>query len=594
VKIVESTLPLNQQPMTRLSGSFFFTLREEPAEAVAISHRLLLRAGYIRPVFGTAGLYTYGPLCLRVLEKIQGIVREEMDVTGAQECLLPQLHPAEMWQESGRWAVYTSDGTMFTVSDGTREYGLGPTHEEAVCDFVRGTLSSYRQLPFQLYQIQTKFRNEKRPRFGLIRAREFIMKDGYSFHDSEGSLDKTYWQMHQAYTQIFKRIGLNFRPVEADSGAIGGSGSHEFMALADIGEDTILYCDQADYAANVEKALSLPPDAIVNENPGDFQKVATPGIKTVEEQAKLLKIDLTQIVKNVLYMITFSKGGTKPCLVSIRGDRQVNETKLKNHLDALDLRMATEEEVLELTNLKPGYLAPDIAMEKCIRRADKTVEYLAYFSTGANENGYQVINAQWDVHYPLPQVVDLDTAQEGDFCHLATDAPLMSARGIELGHIFKLGTKYSKSMKVEFSDEKGKLQPVIMGCYGLGISRVPAAVIEQNAWHDEAGLIWPTAIAPYTVILVPANVTEEAQRTCAEKLYLELTSQGIETLLDDRDERAGIKFKDADLIGIPYRVTIGRDLKDGLVEIKNRKSGELHKIAPEKVFKFLRERLSTI
>ena len=580
--------------MTRLSESFFFTLREEPAEAVAISHRLLLRAGYIRPVFGTAGLYTYGPLCLRVLEKIQGIVREEMNATGAQECLLPQLHPAEMWQESGRWAVYTSDGTMFTVSDGTREYGLGPTHEEAVCDFVRGALSSYRQLPFQLYQIQTKFRNEKRPRFGLIRGREFIMKDGYSFHDSDESLDKTYWRMHQAYTQMFQRIGLNFRPVEADSGAIGGSGSHEFMALADIGEDTILYCDQAGYAANVEKALSIPPQAVINESPEAFEKVATPSIKTVEEQAKLLNIDLTQIVKNVLYIITFAKGGSKPCLVSIRGDRQVNETKLKNHLDALELRMATDEEVLELTGLKPGYLAPDVGIEKCIRRADKTVESLAYFSTGANENGYQVINAQWGINYPLPQVVDLDTAQEGDLCHLAPDIPLMSARGIELGHIFKLGTKYSKSMKVEFSDEKGKLQPAIMGCYGVGISRIPAAVIEQHEWHDESGLIWPSAIAPYTVILVPANVTEEAQRVCAEKLYQELTSQGIETLLDDRDERAGIKFKDADLIGIPYRITIGRDLKDGLVEIKKRKSGELIKVAPDKVFDFLREKLSIL
>jgi prolyl-tRNA synthetase len=580
--------------MTRLSESFFFTLREEPAEAVAISHRLLLRAGYIRPLAGTAGLYTYGPLCLRVLEKIQGIVRSEMDATGAQECLFPQMHPAEIWQESGRWAVYTSDGTMFTVSDGAREYGLGPTHEEAVCDFVRGALSSYRQLPFQLYQIQTKFRNEKRPRFGLMRGREFIMKDGYSFHDSDESLDKTYWRMHQAYNQMFTRIGLNFRPVEADSGAIGGAGSHEFMALADIGEDTILYCDQADYAANVEKALSIPPAAIVQENPGAFQKIATPNIKTVEEQAQLLKIDRTQIVKNVLYLITFAKGGTKPCLVSIRGDRQVNETKLKNHLDALDLKMATEEEVLDLTGLKPGYLAPDVAIEKCIRRADKTVQSLTYFSTGANENGYQVINARWSDQYPLPQVVDLDTAQEGDFCHLATEATLKSARGIELGHIFKLGTKYSKSMKVEFSDEKGKLQPVIMGCYGVGISRIPAAVIEQQEWHDEAGLIWPPAIAPYSVIIVPANVTEEAQRTCAEKLYQELTSQGMDTLLDDRDERAGSKFKDADLIGIPYRVTIGRDLKDGLVEVKNRKSGELHKIAPEEVFKFLREKFSTI
>ncbi|WP_218081305.1 proline--tRNA ligase [Anthocerotibacter panamensis] len=575
--------------MTRLSKSFFVTQREAPAEAVAISHKLLLRGGFIRPLGGTAGLYTYGPLMWRVLTKIERIVREELDKIDAQEMLLPQLHPAEIWQESGRWSVYLAEGLMFTLKDsaaeGAREFGLGPTHEEAVCDFVRGNLTTYRQLPFTLYQIQTKFRNERRPRFGLMRGREFIMKDAYSFHATDESLKKTYGAMYQVYSNIFSRSGLNFRPVEADSGAIGGSGSHEFMALAEIGEDTILYCDAINYAANLEKARSLPPQAVPVAHPGPLAKVATPGLKTVQEQARLLDIDVTQIVKNILYVAL--KAGTEfPVLVSIRGDRQVNETKLKNFLDALDVRLATDAQVLDFTGVTPGFLGPDapFTLKTAQHITDPSAAALPYFSTGCNEQGYHWINARWGTEpgtLPLGAVVDVDTAQAGDRCHLKPDAVLESARGIELGHIFQLGTKYSRPMGVTFADEAGAAQPVIMGCYGIGVSRLPAALIEQS--HDADGMIWPLAIAPYQVHLVLTNIKDHAQLQVADKLYQKLQDAGIEVLLDDRDERAGVKFKDADLIGLPYRLTLGRDLKEGIVEVRERKTGTTEKVAVEQV-----------
>lgn len=565
--------------MTRLSKSFFFTLREAPTEAVAVSHQLLLRAGYIRPLAGTAGLYAYGPFMERVLQKVSRIVREEMDATGAQAALFPQLQPAEIWKESGRWSVYTQDGTMFTLKDGpgpsAREFGLGPTHEEAVCDFVRDALKSYKQLPFQLYQIQTKFRNEKRPRFGLLRGREFLMKDGYSFHATPESLDVTYQDMYRAYTQMFTRTGLDFRAVEADSGAIGGSGSHEFMALCEIGEDTILYCDAAGYAANVEKALSIPPAPEPIE-PGTYRIVPTAGIRTVEEQATRLNISVSRIVKNILYVALYTEEAKNhPVLVSIRGDRQVNETKLKNHLDCLDLRLATEAELDTWVGLRPGFLGPDAAIPGVRRLADRTVADLADFSTGSNQNDLQCIYAGWGSHgLVLPEVVDLDTALAGDRCHLAPEAVLESTRGIELGHIFKLGTRYTRPMGVQFQDENSELKPAIMGCYGVGISRLPAALVEQS--HDKDGIIWPMAIAPYQVILAP---TTPAANEAADQLYAALQTAGVEVLLDDRDERAGVKFKDADLLGIPLRVTLGRDLQQGQVEVKERQSGAVEKVA---------------
>ncbi|MBC7883429.1 MAG: proline--tRNA ligase [Anaerolineae bacterium] len=578
--------------MTRLSKSFFFTLREAPAEAVAASHQLLLRAGYIRSLAGTAGLYAYGPLMQRVLQKVSKIVREEMNATGAQEALFAQLQPSEIWKESGRWTVYTQDGTMFTLKDGqgenAREYGLGPTHEEAVCDYVRSNLKSYKQMPFHLYQLQTKFRNEKRPRFGLMRGREFIMKDGYSFHATPESLNETYQDMYQAYTNMFTRCGLNFRPVEADSGAIGGSGSHEFMALCEIGEDTILYCDEAKYAANVEKALSIPPEpeAIAA---GEYAVKPTPGIRTVEEQAKVLGVPISRIVKNIIYVALFAEEAKNyPVLVSIRGDRQVNETKLKNHLDCLDLRMATESELDGWLGLRPGFVGPNAKIPKVRYLADKTVATLTNFSTGCNQNDVQCVSANWGNNdLQLPETIDLDTAQAGDHCHLAPEAQLHSAKGVELGHIFKLGAKYSKPMGVMFAPESGELQPALMGCYGVGVSRLPAALVEQS--HDKDGIIWPAAIAPYQVVLVPT--TTDANEA-AEKLYNELLSIGIEVILDDRDERAGVKFKDADLIGIPLRVTLGRDLAAGLVEVKVRKNGSVVKLPLAEVVVYLSNWLS--
>lgn len=582
--------------MTRLATGFFFTLREVPAEAVAVSHQLLLRGGFIRPLAGTAGLYAYGPLMQRVLQKVSRIVREEMDAIGAQEGLFCQLQPADIWRESGRWAVYTQDGTMFTLKDGegehAREYGLGPTHEEAVCDFVRPYLNSYKQLPFSLYQVQTKFRNEKRPRFGLMRGREFIMKDAYSFHATPESLEETYRAMYGAYTRIFQRAGLDFRAVEADSGAIGGSGSHEFMALCDIGEDTILYCDPAGYAANVEKAVSLiePPEPVAS---GSYALKPTPGIRSVEEQARMLGVPVSRIVKNIVYIALWADGREQPVLASIRGDRQINETKLKNHTGALDLRLATEAELAAWTGLKPGFVGPNAPIEGAIRIADRSVAELTDFSTGCNQNDVQCVGANWgeDV-LVLPEVVDIDTAQAGDRCHLAPEYRLESARGIELGHVFKLGAQYSAPMQVLFTAENGEQKPVLMGCYGIGVSRLPAAVVEQS--HDADGIIWPIAIAPYSVILVPANVQLEAQKQAAEELYAELQGAGIDVLLDDRLERAGVKFKDADLLGIPIRVTLGRDLEQGAVEVKIRRSGAVQKVPLTGVVAYLKEQIAQL
>ncbi len=566
--------------MTKLSQSFFVTQRDAPSDAVAISHKLLMRAGLIRPLGGTAGLYSYGPLLWRVLNKIQRIIREELDPLPAQECLLPQLHPAGIWQESGRWEVYLAEGLMFTLKDGTgdqaRDFGLGPTHEEAICDFVRGSLTSYRQLPFTLYQIQTKFRNERRPRFGLVRGREFVMKDAYSFHSTAESLKTTYWAMYRAYTNIFQRCGLRFQAIEADSGAIGGSGSHEFMALADIGEDTILFCSAADYAANEEKARSLPPDAVLGE-PQPKAKVATPAIHTVQEQAQLLKLDLTQIVKNLLYVAS-GINTEFPVLVSIRADRRVNETKLKNHLDALDLRLASDQEVLHWTGVPVGFLGPDAVIKhpQAQRVVDLSAATLEYFSTGCNEQDLHWTGIQW-LDYDLKFTpVDVDTALAGDRCHLLPTEVLQSAKGIEVGHIFQLGIKYSRPMGVNFVDEQGTGQPAIMGCYGIGVSRLPAAIIEQS--HDSEGMIWPMAIAPYHVYLAIPNIKDPDQRQAADQLYADLTQAGVEVLVDDRDERAGVKFKDSDLLGLPYRLTVGRDLKEGLVELQERRTKQVQKI----------------
>lgn len=587
----------------RLSQMLLVTLREDPAEAEIPSHKLLLRAGYIRRI--ASGIYAYLPLMWRVLQKVSQIVREEMNATGAQECLLPQLQPAELWQESGRWDTYTqAEGIMFTLTDRQeRQVGLGPTHEEIITAIARDMIRSYRQLPQNLYQIQTKFRDEIRPRFGLMRGREFIMKDAYSFHSSEESLRDTYAAMDQAYRNIFRRCGLKFRPVQADSGAIGGSASQEFMILADAGEDEILYTDDGQYAANVEKAVSLPAEAV--ESPfTSYEKRETPGTATIATLCQFLGCDPTQIVKNVLYQAVYDNGTTVLVLVNIRGDEDVNEVKLTNELSrqavnygastliALSVPDADAQQKWASEPLPLGYIAPDLAdtyitqqkgvSPKFLRIADLTVLELKNFVTGANETGYHVVGANWGSEFELPKIqLDLRTAKAGDRSQHDPSQLLHSARGIEAGHIFQLGLKYSKAMGATYAAESGEDLPLWMGCYGVGVSRVAQAAVEQS--HDQDGIIWPVAIAPYQVIVVMPNIKDADQVAAAEKLYADLNSAGIEALLDDRTERAGVKFKDADLLGIPYRIVTGRSLKEGKVEVVQRATGESQEIALDQV-----------
>jgi prolyl-tRNA synthetase len=600
------------QQSQRLSQMLFVTLREDPVEAELPSHKLLLRGCFIRRL--SPGIYTYLPLLWRVLQKISEIVREEMNAIGAQECLLPQLQPAEIWRESGRWEVYTqAEGIMFALKDRQgREQALGPTHEEVITLLARDLIRSYRQLPQTLYQIQTKFRDEIRPRFGLMRGREFIMKDAYSFHANEESLRQTYQDMYRAYSRILRRCGLEFRVVDADAGAIGGpsAASQEFMVLASAGEDEILYTPDGSYAANVEKAVSIPPPAA--ESPYTaFQVLDTPGTETIEKLAAFLKISSTLIVKNVLYQALYDNGLRVAVLLSIRGDQEVNEVKLANHLSRLAERYQANK-LLKLTladaeiqnswqgdPIPVGYIAPDLP-DSCLGRqknlapqilrlADQTAALLQNFVTGSNHVGQHVVGANWGEQYPLPEVVDVRKAQAGDRSVLNPDQILETARGIEIGHIFQLGLKFSLPMRATFTDEQGSEQPLWMGCYGIGVSRLAQAAVEQS--HDANGIIWPVAIAPYHVVVVVPNISDPEQMSVAEKLVQDLAAAGIETLWDDRDERAGVKFKDADLIGIPYRLTTGRSLKQGKVELSERASGQATEIPIEQVVTTLKERI---
>lgn len=595
----------------RLSQMLFVTLREDPAEAEIPSHKLLLRAGYIRRI--GSGIYAYLPLMWRVLQKVSQIVREEMNATGAQECLLPQLQPAELWKESGRWDTYTkAEGIMFALVDRrATELGLGPTHEEVITTVAKEMIRSYRQLPLHLYQIQTKFRDEIRPRFGLMRGREFIMKDGYSFHADEESLKKTYQDMNQAYSNMLRRSGLKFRAVEADSGAIGGSGSQEFMVLADAGEDEVLYTEDGKYAANVEKAVSLPADA--ESSPfNSYEKRETPGTETIEKLCQFLKCSATQVVKNVLYQAVYDNGTTVLVLVSIRGDQEVNDVKLQNELVrqaerynaktvlALQVPDAEAQQKWAAKSLPLGYIAPDIADDyitspkegqiapKFLRLVDKTVVDLKNFVTGANESGYHVVGANWGEQFKLPElVIDIRKARPGDRATHNPDQTLQSARGIEVGHIFQLGTKYSKAMGATYTNEQGEELPLVMGCYGVGVSRLAQSAVEQS--YDKDGIIWPVAIAPYHAIICIPNVSDAQQIEVAEKLYTELNQAGVETLLDDRNERAGVKFKDADLIGIPYRIVTGRSLQSGKVEIVERATHKSQEIPIDEVVSTLKQ-----
>ena len=588
----------------RLSQMLFVTLREDPAEAEIPSHKLLLRAGYMRRI--ASGVYAYLPLLWRVLNKISAIVREEMNATGAQECLLPQLQPADLWRESGRWDTYTkAEGIMFSLFDRReQELGLGPTHEEVITTVARDMIRSYRQLPLHLYQIQTKFRDEIRPRFGLMRGREFIMKDGYSFHTDVASLKETYDDMYQAYSNMLRRCGLKFRAVEADSGAIGGSGSTEFMVLADAGEDEVLYTEDGRYAANVEKAVSLPVDAVASPFT-NYEKLKTPNTPTIASLCDFLKCSPTQIVKNVLYQTVYDNGKVVLVLVSIRGDQDVNEVKLQNELAkvaadygggaviALETPDAETQQKWVARRLPLGYIAPDLEDEYIqagpkdlqpafLRLVDKTAIDLKNFVTGSNESGYHVVGANWGAQFTLPKrVVDVRKATAGDRAIYDPAQTLQTARGIEIGHIFQLGDKYSKAMGATYASESGEEAPLAMGCYGVGISRLAQAAVEQS--YDKNGIVWPVAIAPYQAIVVIPNISDKDQVAAAETLYADLNAAGVETLLDDRNERAGVKFKDADLIGIPFRIVTGRSLKDGNVEVVKRATGESQDIALEDV-----------
>lgn len=592
----------------RLSQMLLVTLREDPADAEIKSHKLLLRAGYIRRI--GFGLYAYLPLMWRVLQKVSQIVREEMDATGAQECLLPQLQPADLWKESGRWDTYTkAEGIMFALKDRLdRELGLGPTHEEVITTIAKDMIRSYRQLPIHLYQIQTKFRDEIRPRFGLMRGREFIMKDGYSFHPDEESLKKTYQDMDRAYRNMLTRCGLAFRAVEADSGAIGGSGSQEFMVLADAGEDEVLYTEDGKYAANVEKAVSLPLDA--ESSPfNTYEKRETPKTETIEKLTKFLKCSPTVVVKNLLYEAVYDNGKTVLSLISIRGDQEVNEVKLQNELvklapqykakTILVLRVPDESAQQKWT-AKPlplGYIAPDLADDyikgnkdvapKFLRLVDQTAAGLTNFVTGANESDYHVVSANWGKEFPLPKlIVDVRKAKSGDRAIDDPSQTLETARGIEVGHIFQLGNKYSQALGATYTNEQGEEIPLMMGCYGVGVSRLAQAAVEQS--YDKDGIIWPVAIAPYHAIVIIPNISESEQVEAAEKLYQQLNEAGVETLLDDRDERAGVKFKDADLIGIPYRIVTGRSLKSGKVEVIERATKKSQEISLDEVISTLK------
>ncbi|MFN9631581.1 MAG: proline--tRNA ligase [Cyanobacteriota bacterium] len=592
----------------RSSRLLLVTLRDDPAEAEILSHKLLLRAGFIRRV--SAGVYAYLPLMWRVLRKVSQIVREEMDAIGALETLLPQLQPAELWEKSGRWAGYTAgEGIMFHLHDRQgRELGLGPTHEEVVTALAGDLLRSYRQLPVCLYQIQSKFRDEIRPRFGLMRAREFIMKDAYSFHASEADLQRAYSEMDGAYRRIFQRCGLRTVAVEADSGAIGGSASQEFMVTAEAGEDLVLASGDGRYAANQERAVSLPEEAVPLEAQ-PCRELATPGQVTIADLCGAHGFHPSQVVKVLLLVARFAEGAPHPVLVSLRGDQQLNLVKLAN---ALQEMVPDQGGLLEVGPLEPhhlvaegleplpfGSLGPHLAdgafagakrwSPRLLRLADATAVELERFVCGANTPDVHLVGASWGSLTAAPAPLDLREAQEGDRCLHDPSQRLEAARGIEVGHIFQLGRKYSRALEATFTTEQGEEEPLWMGCYGIGVSRLAQAAVEQR--HDGQGICWPVAIAPFEVIVVIANTQEATQVAVAEALYASLVAAGLDTLLDDRQERAGVKFKDADLVGIPYRVVVGRGAASGRVEVVCREGGSARELEAEEACAWLRERV---
>lgn len=551
----------------RLSQILISTLRDDPADAEIPSHKLLARSGFIVKI--AAGVYTFAPLMWRVVKKFSQIVREELDREGANEVMLPIMQPKELWVASGRWDRYVTDGIMFTLKDRKgSEMCLGPTHEEVMTTYVSAQVNSYKQMPVNCYQIQDKFRDEIRPRFGLMRGREFIMMDAYSFDADVAGLDVAYQKMRNAYCRIFERCGVKYTVVQADSGAIGGAGSEEFMVIADSGEDAILYCDESGYAANVEKAISKLPAAPAGGEPKAMEKIATPDVKTVAQlEAFFPGWVAGRMAKTVLYHVTW-KNKEKVVAVMMRGDLEINEVKLTNALDALKVRLATDEEIKAATGAETGFAGPVGLRDDVPLLADESLQGVTNLLVGCNESGFHCLNVNLGRDCRMPSFKELRTARAGEGCPISGQ-PLQQARGIEVGHIFKLGTKYSKAMAATFMDQGGKPTPFVMGCYGIGVSRTPAAAVEQN--FDEKGIVWPVAIAPFECVVAMLDPKRDEQIALADKLYADLKAAGVDVCLDDRPLSPGAKFKDHELIGMPVQVFVGRKAGEGGVEFLVRK-----------------------
>ncbi|KXA37461.1 proline--tRNA ligase [Staphylococcus lugdunensis] len=559
----------------RQSKVFIPTMREVPAEAEALSHQLLLKAGLIKQ--STSGIYSYLPLATRVLNNISKIIREEMERIDAVEILMPVLQQAELWEESGRWSAYGPELMRLKDRNG-REFALGPTHEEVVTSLVRDELKSYKRLPLTLFQIQSKFRDEKRPRFGLLRGREFIMKDAYSFHADEASLDATYQDMYQAYGRIFKRVGINVRPVLADSGAIGGNHTHEFMALSKIGEDTIVYSNESDYAANIEKVEVVYQPQRQEESSADLTKIETPNVKTAQELADFLQLPLNAIVKSMIFKID-----GEFVMILIRGHHELNDVKLKSYFGTDAIEMATEDEIVNLVGAHPGSLGP--IFDKDIKIiADNYVQDLTNLVIGANEDGYHYMNANIGRDFTVDDFGDFRFILEGEMLSDGS-GKAQFAEGIEVGQVFKLGTKYSEAMNATFLDNQGKAQPLIMGCYGIGVSRTLSAIVEQN--NDDNGIIWPKTVTPFDLHLITVNPKKEEQQSLADNLYEQLNGM-FDVLYDDRKERAGVKFNDADLIGLPIRIVVGKQAAEGIVEVKVRRTGTSEDVHVEQLEQYIK------
>ncbi|MCH5357105.1 proline--tRNA ligase [Limosilactobacillus reuteri] len=551
------------------------TKKEAPSDAEALSHKMMIRAGYIYQV--SAGVWSYLPLAYRVIRKVENIIRDEMDKAGAVEMLMPGLLPADLWKESGRYESYGDN--LFKLKDRRdRDFILGPTHEETFTEVLRDSIKSYKKLPLVVYQLQDKFRDEDRPRYGILRGKEFEMLDGYSFSADQEGLDEAYNNQAKAYRNIFDRIGLNYKVILADSGTMGGKNSQEFSAPAEVGEDIIAYTD-GDYAANIEKAESKFTGVQQTAAPAPIEKKATPGAHTVDEAAESLDLNPNQVIKSMLYIAKMSEDEYQPVLVLMRGDDEVNEAKVTNALDCEELELATEEDAEKYLNAHPGSLGPVGVGEEVKILADNYVKVLVNMACGANEDGYHYVNANIDRDFRVDQFGDFRNVKEGE---IAPDGkPLKFTPGIEIGHIFKLGTHYSSKLGAQVLDSNGRLTDVIMGSYGIGVTRLLSAVAEQNA--DENGLVWPDSIAPFDVHVIPVNAKKEDQMAMADKIDQQLTEAGYEVLVDDRKERAGVKFADSDLIGIPIRVTVGKKAQDGIVEIKIRKTGETVEVKQEEL-----------